>query len=183
MFDGKQGARRVGDVSWRDRTTAGRRAGRLPLIARHVEVGTQRPPHIARIDTVLDGLDGGPSSQLGKDVIHHDRGAANSSELPVNEFAELRQSHAYERTQNSRRTSCAGSFRRWVQSLGMNHSRRSHRFTVLAAGLVITGLGLTAGCAAAKESPSPTGNSTTNNPTTSKVDSKTNVKRPGTGDN
>jgi hypothetical protein len=58
---------------------------------------------------------------------------------------------------------------------------------MLAAGLVITGISLTAGCAAAKESPSPTGNSTgnptTNNPTTSKVDSKTNVKRPGTGDN
>ena len=54
--------------------------------------------------------------------------------------------------------------------------------TVLAAGLVITGLGLTAGCAAAKESPSPTGDPT-GNPTTSKVDSKTNVKRPGTGDN
>jgi len=64
----------------------------------------------------------------------------------------------------------------------MDNSRRTHRFTVLAAGLVITGMGLTAGCAAAKESPSPTGDPT-GNPTTSKVDSKTNVKRPGTGDN
>jgi hypothetical protein len=26
-------------------------------------------------------------------VVHHDRGTANSSELPVDEFAELRQSH------------------------------------------------------------------------------------------
>ena len=60
----------------------------------------------------------------------------------------------------------------------MDRSRHTHRFTLLAAGLVITGLGLTAGCAAAKESPSPTGS-----PTTSKVDSNTNVKRPGTGDN
>jgi hypothetical protein len=64
----------------------------------------------------------------------------------------------------------------------MSNSRRTRPITVLAAGLIITGLGLTAGCAAAKESPSPTGNST-GNPTTSKVDSKTNVKRPGTGDN
>ena len=72
--------------------------------------------------------------------------------------------------------------RRWVESLGMSNSRRTRPLTVLAAGLVITGMGLTAGCAAAKESPSPTGNST-GNPTTSKVDSKTNVKRPGTGDN
>ncbi len=60
----------------------------------------------------------------------------------------------------------------------MEKPRRTHRFTVLAAGLLITGIGLTAGCAAAKESPSQTGN-----PTTSKVDSKTNVNRPGTGDN
>ena len=90
MFDGKEGARRVGDVSWR-----------LPLVAGHIEVGTQRPPHVAGVDAVLDGLGGGPSAQLGQDVIHHDRSAANSSELPVDEFAELRQSHAYEPTQNS----------------------------------------------------------------------------------
>jgi hypothetical protein len=48
----------------------------------------------------VDGLDGGPSAQLGQDVVHHDRGAPNSSELPVNEFAELRQSHDHEPTQN-----------------------------------------------------------------------------------
>jgi hypothetical protein len=33
-------------------------------------------------------------------VIHHDRGAANSSEPLINKFAELRQSHAHEPTQN-----------------------------------------------------------------------------------
>ena len=60
----------------------------------------------------------------------------------------------------------------------MDNSRRTHRFTLLVAGLVVAGIGLTAGCAAAKESPSQTGN-----PTTGMVDSKTNVKRPGTGDN
>ena len=60
----------------------------------------------------------------------------------------------------------------------MDTSRRTRPFTLLAAGLVITGLGLTAGCAAAKESPSQTGSTTP-----SMVDSKTNVKRPGTGDN
>jgi PBP1b-binding outer membrane lipoprotein LpoB len=55
---------------------------------------------------------------------------------------------------------------------------RTRPFTLLAAGAVIVGMGLTAGCAAPKESPSPTGKTTT-----SMVDSKTNVKRPGTGDN
>jgi len=90
VFDGKEGARRVGDVSWR-----------LPLVAGHVKVGTQRPPHVAGVDTVLDGLGGGPPAQLGQDVIHHDRGTPNSSELPVDKFAELRQSHAHEPTQNS----------------------------------------------------------------------------------
>jgi len=93
-------ARGVSGKCWAGPTTADRGAGRLPLVAGHVEVGTQRPPHIARVDTVLDGLDGGPSAQLGQDVVHHDRGAPNSSELPVNEFAELRQSHNHEPTQN-----------------------------------------------------------------------------------
>ena len=65
----------------------------LPLVAGHVEVGTQRPPHVAGVDTVLDGLHSGSPAQLGQDVVHHDRGTANSSELPVDEFAELRQSH------------------------------------------------------------------------------------------
>ena len=60
----------------------------------------------------------------------------------------------------------------------MGTSRRNRPITLLAAGLVITGMGLTAGCAAAKESPSQTGSTTT-----SMVDGKTNVKRPGTGDN
>jgi hypothetical protein len=60
------------------------------------------------------------------------------------------------------------------------NSRRTRRFTLIAASLVITGMGLAAGCASTKESPSP---SPSGNSTTSKVDSKTNVKRPGTGDN
>lgn len=54
----------------------------------------------------------------------------------------------------------------------------SKQFVLYAGALAIVGMGLTAGCSATKESPSPTGD-----PTTSKVDSKTNVKRPGTGDN
>ncbi len=60
----------------------------------------------------------------------------------------------------------------------MANSGRARRIVLYAVGLAIVGSGLTAGCAATKESPSPTGG-----PTTSQVDSKTNVKRPGTGDN
>ena len=96
-------ARKARGVSgtWRARPTiADRGASRLPLVAGHIEVGTQRPPHVARVDTVLDGLRSGPPAQLGQYVVHHDRGAANSSELPLDEFVELRQSHAYEPTQN-----------------------------------------------------------------------------------
>ena len=62
----------------------------------------------------------------------------------------------------------------------MDNSGWARRFALCAGGLAIVGMGLTAGCSATKESPSPTGD-----PTTSKVkvDSKTNVNRPGTGDN
>lgn len=60
----------------------------------------------------------------------------------------------------------------------MENSGWARRIVLYAVGLAIVGAGLTAGCTATKESPSPTGN-----PTTSKVDSKTNVNRPGTGDN
>lgn len=72
----------------------------LPLVAGHVEVGAQCPPDVAGVDTVFDGLHSGPPAQLGQDVVHHDRGTPNSSELPVNEFAELRQSHDNEPTQD-----------------------------------------------------------------------------------
>jgi PBP1b-binding outer membrane lipoprotein LpoB len=59
----------------------------------------------------------------------------------------------------------------------MENSGWARRIVLYAVGLAIVGMGL-AGCSATKESPSPTGD-----PTTSKVDSKTNVNRPGTGDN
>ncbi len=75
--------RRVGDVSWR-----------LPLVAGHIEVGTQRPPHIAGVDTVFDGLDRGPAAQLGQNVIHHHRGAANGTKLGLDQLVELCQPHA-----------------------------------------------------------------------------------------
>ena len=60
----------------------------------------------------------------------------------------------------------------------MENSGWGRRILSGAVGLAIVGMGLTAGCSANKESPSPTGDSPT-----SQVDSKTNVKRPGTGDN
>jgi PBP1b-binding outer membrane lipoprotein LpoB len=60
----------------------------------------------------------------------------------------------------------------------MENSGWARRIALCTGGLAIVGMGLTAGCSATKESPSPTGDATT-----SKVDSKTNVNRPGTGDN
>ena len=60
----------------------------------------------------------------------------------------------------------------------MENSGWARRIAIPAGALAIAGMGLTVGCSATKESPSPTGH-----PATSNVDSKTNVKRPGTGDN
>ena len=61
----------------------------------------------------------------------------------------------------------------------MENSGWARRIALCIGGLAIVGMGLTSGCSATKESPSPTGDS----PTSNSVDSKTNVNRPGTGDN
>ena len=60
----------------------------------------------------------------------------------------------------------------------MENSGWARRIALCAGALAIAGLGVTAGCSSTKESKSPTGD-----PTSTTVDSKTNVKRPGTGDN
>ena len=60
----------------------------------------------------------------------------------------------------------------------MENSGWARRIAIPAGVLAIAGMGLTVGCSATKGSPSPTGD-----PSSSTVDSKTNVKRPGTGDN
>ena len=83
-------------------STTRRRAARLgasvatglPLIAGHVEVGTQRPPHLARIQAVLDGLRGGTPTQGGQHMVHEQRGAPNPAELRLDEFMEFRRPHA-----------------------------------------------------------------------------------------
>lgn len=74
----------------------------LPLIAGHLEVGAQRPPDVAGVDTILDGLYRSPPAELRQNVVHHDRGTANCTELAINEFAKLRQPHAHETTQTPR---------------------------------------------------------------------------------
>lgn len=82
VFDGKFGARRV---VW-ERPV-------LPLLARHVEVGAQRPPYIAGFGTGFDGLRGGAAPHTGQHMVNQQRGTAHGSELPLDEFVEFGQPH------------------------------------------------------------------------------------------
>ena len=66
---------------------------RLPLLARHVEIGAQRPPDIPGLDAVLDGLRGRAPVHPGQDVVHEQRRATHRTELPFDEFVEFGQSH------------------------------------------------------------------------------------------
>src|SRR5215218_5957003 len=65
---------------------------RLPTVARDVEVRAQRPPHIARIHTILDGLSGSPP-ESGQHVVDEQRRATRRPELSLDEFIEFRQPH------------------------------------------------------------------------------------------
>lgn len=64
-----------------------------PLIARDVEVGAQRPPHIARLLAVLDGLGSGPAVEGGEHVVDEQRTAPYRAKLAVYELVEFRQPH------------------------------------------------------------------------------------------
>ena len=83
VFDGKQARPRV----------AIRGCG-LPLITGHVEVGAQRPPHVAGVNAGLDGLHGGPSPQSGQHMVDQQRSSPYRTELRLDEFMELRLPHA-----------------------------------------------------------------------------------------
>ena len=64
-----------------------------PSVAGHVEVGAQRPPHLARVDAVLDGLGRRPP-ESGQHMVHQQRCAADRTELSLDELVEFGQPHA-----------------------------------------------------------------------------------------
>ena len=64
-----------------------------PLVARDVEVRTQRAPDVTRVDAVLDGLSGGSSAECRERVIDEHRRAAHRPELPLDELLEFGQPH------------------------------------------------------------------------------------------
>ena len=80
MFDSKQ----VGGVSLTRIS---------PLIARHIEVGAQRPPHVPGVHAGLDGLHGGTPAESGQYMIDQQRGATHRTELHLDQFMELGQPH------------------------------------------------------------------------------------------
>ena len=63
-----------------------------PLVARHVEVGAQRAPHVAWNGAVLDGLRRG-APEPGQHVVDEQRGTTYRPELTLDEFVEFRQTH------------------------------------------------------------------------------------------
>ena len=72
------------------RLLAGRKS---PLIARHVEVGAQRAPHVAWVDPVLDGLRRGASADRGQHVVDEQRRTTHRPELTLDQHLEFRQPH------------------------------------------------------------------------------------------
>ena len=75
-------------------------AHKSPLVARDVEVGAERPPHVPRVDAVLDGLGGGSSAESRQHVVDEHRRAAHRPELSLDEFVEFRQPHADQPTRD-----------------------------------------------------------------------------------
>lgn len=71
----------AGDTRARGGNLTTARAGNLsPLRARDVEVAAQRPPHVARLRTVLDRLGGGAPLKTGQYVVGQHRGTVGSTE-------------------------------------------------------------------------------------------------------
>lgn len=64
-----------------------------PLIARHVEVGAQCPPHIAWFGTSLDGVRGS-APHPGEHMINQHRRPIDGAEPAGDQFVEFGQPHA-----------------------------------------------------------------------------------------
>jgi hypothetical protein len=81
-----------------------------PLRAGDVEVDTQRPPDVAGLDAVLDGLGRGPAVEAGQHVIDQHRCAVGSTEPQNDPLVELRQPHASQDTQADYPVSASASW-------------------------------------------------------------------------
>jgi hypothetical protein len=64
-----------------------------PSVARNIEVDAQRPPHITRIDAVLDGLRGRASPEVAEHMVDQHRRPVCGPELLSDELAEFSQAH------------------------------------------------------------------------------------------
>lgn len=67
--------------------------GGSPLIAWDIEVGAQRPPHTARLHSVLDGLRGRTALESSEHVVDEQRTTPRRAELAVHELIEFGQPH------------------------------------------------------------------------------------------
>jgi len=75
--------------SMASRRAACRITGHLPLVARNIEVGAQRPPHLTGVDTGLDGLLRGLAAESGQHMVDQQRGTPHRAELRLDEFVEF----------------------------------------------------------------------------------------------
>jgi hypothetical protein len=73
--------------------TIGRHHWSSPLFARNVEVDAQRPPHLARIEAVLDGLCGRAPPEVGQYMVGQHRRPVCGPKLPSDELVEFSQTH------------------------------------------------------------------------------------------
>jgi hypothetical protein len=62
-------------------------------MTRHVEVDAQRPPHVARVDSVLDGLRGRAAAETTQDVVDEHRATSHRAKPAFDEFVEFGQTH------------------------------------------------------------------------------------------
>lgn len=64
-----------------------------PLIARHVEVGTQRAPHIPRLHSVFDGLRRGTPTEGRQHMVDQHRRTVGRPKPAGDKLVKLRQTH------------------------------------------------------------------------------------------
>lgn len=73
-----------------------------PLIAGHIEVDAQRPPHVARFDSVFDRLRGRAPVETGQHVVGQHGGTVSGAEPQGDQLVEFRQPHGLQITQRGR---------------------------------------------------------------------------------
>ncbi len=75
----------------------------------HIEFGAQRPPDLARVDTILDRLGAGAAVHRGQDMIGQQQVAAGDAEFGMQEFLEFSQPHRAEGTGHRRAAAIASA--------------------------------------------------------------------------